>query len=255
MGMGIMEWRDLAGWWDQGEGDTGDFWHRTLLDPALFALVGEVAGLRVLDLPCGNGHNTRRLARMGARVTGVDLSEPLVELDRAREQRESLGITYHIADAARLDMLADASFDLVVCQMGLMDIADAAGAIAEVGRVLVPAGRFVALFSHPCFDVPQASGWVVERMGPSTTVWRKVGRYRQPFAGPIHWHKDGELIYTMAYHRPLSWYMRALRAAGLVLTALEEPEPSEEFLVAEPDHAWMAEIPLHVLIEARKVSV
>src|SRR5579862_1815905 len=195
-----VSWSDLADWYDERQGDEGDFWHRTLLDPPLFAQIGEVAGQDVLDLACGNGHNTRRLARMGARMVGVDYSAGIIARNQAREEREPLGITYHAGDAARLDILANASFDLVVCQMALMDISDAEGAIHEVGRVLRPGGRFIAVILHPCFVIPEASGWVVEKMGPTTTVWRKVSRYSEPFAGRLHLRIGEEVVYFTSYH-------------------------------------------------------
>jgi len=254
--VGTMEWADLAEWYDEKQGDEGDFWHRTLLDPALFGLIGEVGGMRILDVPCGNGHNTRRLARLGGDVVGVDLSAPLIGRNRRREEHDPLGITYHAADAAQMGMLADDSFDLVVSQMGLMDLPDASGALGEMGRVLRPGGRLVALFSHPCFDIPGASAWVEETMYPPSTVWRKVRRYAEPFAGQAYWRVHGRLTSTPSYHRPLSWYVRALRSAGLVLTALEEPGPSKEFLAGEPAFgAFMTEVPIHVLIEARKIDL
>lgn len=249
------DWANLAEWYDAKQGDEGDLWHRTFLDPALFACIGETAGLQILDVPCGNGHNTRRLARLGAEVTGLDISAPLIARNQEREKWEPLGITYHAADAARMEMLEDESFDLVVSHMGLMDIPDAGAAIEEMGRVLRPGGRLVALFSHPCFDIPEASAWVSERMGPQATVWRKVGRYAQPSVGRGYWWVRGALTSTASYHRPLSWYVRALRAAGLVLTALEEPAPPQEFTDVEPEGDWMAEIPLHIVIEARKVEI
>ena len=60
-------------------------------------------------------------------------------------------ICYYVADAAHLELFEKGSFDLVVCNMALMDIEDATGAIQEVARVLRPQGRFVASLSHPCF--------------------------------------------------------------------------------------------------------
>ncbi len=63
----------------------------------------------------------------------------------------------------------------------------------------------------------------------------------------------GQVIYTQTYHRPLSWYFRALRAAGLVVAAFEEPEPTEEFLANSEQGPWIAEIPLQCIIEAWKV--
>jgi 2-polyprenyl-3-methyl-5-hydroxy-6-metoxy-1,4-benzoquinol methylase len=53
-------WDALATWRDSRMGERGDLWHRSILDPPLFALLGRVRGLRLLDLGCGNGYLTRR---------------------------------------------------------------------------------------------------------------------------------------------------------------------------------------------------
>ena len=244
-------WEAMAAWYDDKQGDRGDLWHRALIDPALLQVLGSVSGQRVLDLACGNGYIARRLAGLRARVIGVDASAPIIERARAREAQAPLGIVYHVGDASHLDMLADRSVDVVVCNMALMDIADAAAAIREVARVLEPPGRFVASLSHPCFDVPNASAWLVERMNFTTTVWRKVSRYREVFQAWYPWSGPVEGWQTPAHHRPLAWYVRALRAAGFVITAFEEPFPTEEFLAEASSGAWIAEIPLHCVFEAR----
>jgi ubiquinone/menaquinone biosynthesis C-methylase UbiE len=244
----------MADWWDQKLGDEGDLWHRTLIDPPLLRLVGEVSGRHVLDLACGNGYLSRRFARQGAIVTGIDANALIIERARAREAQDPLGINYHVSDAARLELLEDESFDLVVCNMAIMDIEDASGAIQEVARVLQPKGRFVASLSHPCFDKVNTSGWDIEYIYPDTTVWRKMSRYREITVGDVPWMKvPDQVVYTHAYHRPLFWYFRTLRAAGLVVAALEEPEPTEEFLASSKQGPWIAEIPMHCVIEAWKV--
>ena len=253
--MNVTGWEQMAEWWDNKLGDDGDLWHRTLIDPPVFKLVGEVSGERVLDLACGNGYISRRFARAGAEVIGVDANAAIVERARAREAREPLGITYHVSDAAQLPMLEDCSFDLVVCNMALMDIADAAGAVGEVARVLVPQGRFIASIAHPCFDKMETSGWVIEHMYPTTTIWRKMSRYRELAVEHIPWPKAGDPpIITLAYHRPLSWYFQAFRAAGLVVASLEEPEPTEECKASDQQGSWVAEIPLHCVFEAWKLA-
>ncbi len=251
--MDVRTWEAMAAWYDEKQGDEGDLWHRALIDPALLRVVGPVAGSRLLDLACGNGYLARRFARMGARVIGIDGSAPIIERARLRESSNPLGIAYYVSDSARMDMLDAASIDVVVSNMALMDIEDAAGTLHEAGRVLRPGGRLVASLSHPCFDIVNASAWVVERMDFTTTIWRKVSRYRERFAGQVPW-RTGEhhIAHTPAYHRPLSWYVRTLRAAGLVITGFEEPEPTEEFLGGSPSGPWLAEIPLHCVIEARK---
>lgn len=254
MSVSTFGWDEMTDWWDTRMGDEGDLWHRALIDPPLLRLVGDMAGSRLLDLACGNGYLSRRFARQGATVVGVDANAPLLERARAREAQEPLGITYHVGNAEHLPMLEDGTFDLVVCNMALMDIENAAGAIQEVARVLRPWGRFVASLSHPCFDKVDTSGWQIEYIYPLTTIWRKISRYREIAAADLPWELvPGQTVMTRAYHRPLSWYFRALRAAALVVAALEEPEPTEE-LASSTQGPWIAEIPLHLVLEAWKIS-
>jgi ubiquinone/menaquinone biosynthesis C-methylase UbiE len=253
--MDVTGWEQMADWWDEKLGDDGDLWHRTLIDPPVFQLVGDVAGQRVLDLACGNGYISRRFARQGAAVIGVDANAPIIARARAREAREPLGITYHVADAAHLEMLEDGLFDLVICNMALMDIADAAGTIQEAARVLRPVGRFIASISHPCFDKMNTSGWAIEHIYPDITIWRKMSRYRELTTDDVPWLKvKDQPVLTRTYHRPLSWYFRVFRAAGLLVATLEEPEPTEEFLAKDEQGKWIAEIPLHCIIEAWKLG-
>lgn len=252
--MKTVSWEQLAAWYDAKQGDDGDLWHRALIDPTFLRVVGDVRGLRVLDLGCGNGYLARRYARSGASVVGVDASAPIVDRARAREAREPLGITYHVADAALLPFLGDSSFDLVASNMALMDIEDAEGAIREIGRILVPGGRLAASISHPCFDQGPSSSWLVEGVTGATMAWRKVERYRQPFADETPWSVEGSTVLTIGYHRPLAWYARALRDGGLLIRSLEEPEPTQEFIEGSPQGPFITEIPLHLVIEAVKTE-
>jgi ubiquinone/menaquinone biosynthesis C-methylase UbiE len=246
-------WEALASWYDEKQGDTGDLWHRTLIDPTFLAVVGDVRGKRVLDLACGNGYIARKLAREGARVVGLDASAPVIERARARESRQPLGIEYHVADAGHANILADASLDLVVCNMALMDIEHAEAAVREVARVLVVGGRFVASLSHPCFDQGPSSTWLIERFFRTTKVWRKIARYRHPFADEMPWGIGDRTAATTGYHRPMSWYARVLRDSGFLIRSLEEPEPTKEFIEGSPQGPYVVEIPLHLVIEAVKV--
>ena len=222
--------------------------------------MGPLAGRRVLDVGCGNGSLARQLAWQGAQVTGVDASPPIIVQAQQREAQKKLGIDYHVADAARMEPIGDSGFDLVVSCMALQDIPDAAETIREAARVLRPMGRLVALFSHPCFDVPEASAWVVEHVPYVITRWRKVRRYRAVSDVPFAWKppSGGEVV-TRSYHRPLSWYFRALSEAGFVVLGLEEPAPTQEFAQGEagdswPDTPFLEQIPLHCIIDARKMN-
>ena len=253
--MSAESWARIAEWYDAKQSDTGDFWHRTLIDPTFLQVIGDVHGKRVLDLTCGNGYLSRRFAREGAEVVAVDASAPIIERARARGNRGRPEIEYHVADAVHLGMLAPTSFDLVACNMGLMDIGDAEGAIQEVGRVLRTGGRFVASISHPCFDQGPTSIWLLERFFRTTTVARKISRYREPFSDEIPWEiSPGQIVTTAGFHRPLSCYARALRNAGLLIRSLEEPVPSPEFLEGSAQGSYIAEVPMQLVLDAVKIQ-
>ncbi len=105
------------------------------------------AGLRVLDVGCGNGYVLSRYARAGARVTGIDLTARGVGVCRLRFAQMGLRGTFLQADAQRLPF-ADGAFD-AVCSMGVLHhVPDTAGAVAEIRRVLQPGGKFISMVYH-----------------------------------------------------------------------------------------------------------
>jgi ubiquinone/menaquinone biosynthesis C-methylase UbiE len=254
-------WDRLARSRDEKSGDRGDLWHRALIDPAVRRLIGPVRGLRLLEVGCGNGYLARSLAARGADgVVGIDRSSPSIRLARARERGRPRGVRFEVGDAGRLPF-ANGTFDLVVANMALMDIRDAATAIREAARVLVPEGRLVFSISHPCFDVDDRSVWSVERgFGPDgvyrDTVYRKVRGYRDERRALVPWRVGPRaVVWTDSYHRTLTTYSRYLRAAGLAIVRLEEPSPRAELLTASPQGRLLREIPLHLVVEAARLGV
>ena len=162
--MSMSPYDQVAEWYDDWVGpDSMDS------DPSFRAverLAGNVAGLRVCDLGCGQGRTTRRLADLGARVTGVDLSPNMLEIARRHERANPRGIDYLHADARNLESVPDATFDGVVCFLALMDIADLDPVAYGVVRILRPGGWFVFAITHPCYKTPRSGelpapeGWI-----------------------------------------------------------------------------------------------
>ena len=119
--------------------------------PTLFDLAGDVRGLSILDLPCGEGIYARAFARRGAgSVLGVDLSSAMVERARVIEREEKLGIRYEVGDAAGLGAIG--TFDLVVAAY-LFNYARTAQELLAFARnihaCLKPGGRLVGMNSNP----------------------------------------------------------------------------------------------------------
>lgn len=96
------------------------------------------AGERILDLGCGEGALTRKLAALGCDVVGVDASA-----DQIRKARDE-GLDAHVADGQNLTF--DAQFDAVFTNAALHWMKDAAAVVSGVRRALKPGGRFVGEF-------------------------------------------------------------------------------------------------------------
>jgi ubiquinone/menaquinone biosynthesis C-methylase UbiE len=245
-------WDALAEWRDFRMGETGDLWHRALIDPTLVAVLGSVRGRRVLDLACGNGYLTRRFRRQGAaRAVGVDASLASIRVARRREAARPTGAEFIHGDARRLAQFEAGAFDRIVANMAFMDIRDAASAIREVGRLLAPGGRLVFSINHPCFEVDEKSAWLIERPPYREIVSRKVERYRSERPVRVAWKiSPTETAYTLSYHRTLATYSRYLHEAGLAILRMAEPAPKPELLRKSTQGRLIAEIPLHLVVEA-----
>jgi ubiquinone/menaquinone biosynthesis C-methylase UbiE len=97
---------------------------------------------RILDVGCGTGEFTSRIARLfpAARATGVDLIEASLALARTRCAELGDRVTFQRADAFELPF-GDAAFDFVACRHMLQAIPDAPRVLGELVRVLAPGGR------------------------------------------------------------------------------------------------------------------
>ncbi|MCB1474320.1 MAG: methyltransferase domain-containing protein [Rhodobiaceae bacterium] len=108
------------------------------LGGAVFDWLAPAAGETILDVGCGDGALTRRIAETGADVTGVDSSPQFIAAARQR------GIEAHLGDAQDLDF--DRRFDAVFSNAALHWMTRPADVVAGVARALKPGGRFVAEF-------------------------------------------------------------------------------------------------------------
>lgn len=177
----------------------------------LWRLLGDVRGLRVLDLGCGEGHYARQLAVAGAAsVTGVDTSPAMIELARAAEAKAPLGIDYLCSSVQKMPELG--GFDVVLGAYLLHyaeDVADLGLMCRRVAAHVAPGGRFVGLNENP--DQPE------ERCA----AYAQYGFSKRPHSP----RREGSTItYTMASGRTMlrfdvRWYSRhcyaqALSAAG-----------------------------------------
>jgi SAM-dependent methyltransferase len=124
-------------------------------------VLGDVAGLDVVELGCGTAYFSAWLAKRGARPVGVDVTP--AQLETACRCMEETGIAFPLVEASAEDVpLPDASFDLALSEHGASTWCDPYRWIPEAARLLRPGGRLVFLHTSPlamiCFpDVGAAT--------------------------------------------------------------------------------------------------
>jgi len=211
-------WDRVAEGWDQQVGLDGDTNRILNSDPVLWAMAGDVQGLRVLDAGCGTGYLTAHLHARGAIVTGIDLSERMIGIARARHPQ----LEFRVDSVSQLQTVSDADFDLIVANYVLMDTPELDGTLRAFTRVLRGGGKAVVVFSHPCFPQGRAGG----AGGPTITyTWDFPYFDEQRRVDPPWGHFTSEFIW---FHRPLSAYWKAFQRAGFRVTEFDEPRVQPE---------------------------
>lgn len=217
-------------------GEEGDFAHKYLLNPAIFALLRNLEGMRVLDAGCGQGYLSRMMARRGAMVTGIEPAAALRQYAVERELTERLGISYRQEDLSSLSKF-DTGFDAVVAHMVFMDIPDYESAVANCIAALKPGGDFVFSLLYPCFEEPSSE-------------WPRKGcvEVREYLAEYATHQRFGSL-----FHRPLSSYINLVIREGCILQQMVEPRLSPELAVQDESYERNVHVPSFIVIHARKV--
>ncbi|MGK6313049.1 methyltransferase domain-containing protein [Neorhizobium sp. DT-125] len=260
-----MDAKNVAAHWE-GNAETWTIYSRAGYDryrdalntPAFLEMLPPVAGLDGLDLGCGEGTNTRAVARLGARMTGLDIAPTFIRYARETEESDPLGIAYVLGDGQTIGF-PDASFDFVTAFMSMMDMADQREVLQGVHRVLKPGGFLQFSILHPCF-VPPTRRNIRDERGEAVAV--QVADYFDESDGRIdRWMfstiPEGERakltpFSVPRFHRTLSTWVSMIVEAGLVIEAFGEPMASEEVAAAEPVVADTRVAPIFLHIRAVK---
>jgi SAM-dependent methyltransferase len=221
-------WNANAGFWDDYMGEEGNHFHRELVAPAAERLLSVRPDESVLEIACGAGLFARRLAELGARVVATDFSDAFLERARLRTAAFADRIVLRNADATDLGQLlalGEGSFDAIVCNMAIMDIAAVDPLFEAARRLLKPGGRFVFTICHPCFNSSGTARAAEQRdaQGKIEILHSiKVTRYRT-LDVDLGIGIDGQPRPQYYFERPLASLLGAAFAHGLVMDDIEEP--------------------------------
>lgn len=123
---------------------------RNTLHAIELGLLGDVKGKRVLHLQCHFGQDSLSLARMGAKVTGVDFSDEAIKTARDLNQQLGLDATFVCSDIYSLPKVLEGQYDIVFTSYGTVGwLPDMARWAAVVAHYVKPGGMFVIADFHP----------------------------------------------------------------------------------------------------------
>ncbi|WP_280771589.1 class I SAM-dependent methyltransferase [Salipaludibacillus daqingensis] len=223
----IKRWDAFADTYSKTHTEQGDLHKEVLLNPTLFSLMGNVENTIVLDAGCGEGYLSRILSEFGASVTALDYSPRMIEIAKERTP-EDLLIDYKQGNCENLNTIEDKSFDLIVSNMVIQDLANEEKAFQEMYRLLVDGGSFIFSILHPCFVTPEC-GW--EKTDSGEKLHWNVDNY---FYEGAYEQDLGDKEKMILFHRTLTSYINTIIQTGFVLESIVEPKPSIEMLKKYP---------------------
>jgi SAM-dependent methyltransferase len=203
-------------------------------------VLGDVAGLDVLEYGCGAAAWAIALEHEGARVVALDQSR--AQLRHATRNAAAAGAGIRLVCAAGESVpLRDASFDLVFCDHGAMSFCDPERSVPEIARLLRTGGRLVfnkaTLLSYLCWN---------------ETKHKQSRRLHAPyFETRIFDFEEG----TVDFHLPYGEWIRLFRSQGLVVDGLVELRPPVDASTTYTDfvpYEWARNWPAEEIWSVRK---
>jgi SAM-dependent methyltransferase len=217
-------------------------WGAWSIPEAELQVLGDVAGLDVLEYGCGAAQFAVKLARRGARVTGLDQSRG--QLHHAGAKIAAAGVAVRLCCASATAVpLRDESYDLVFCDHGAMSFCDPYQTVPEVARLLRPGGLLAfsisTLLRNLCYPVGD----------PDAPVTRKL-HSRWFGARKFDWG-DG----TIDFQIPPGEWIALFRANGLVVEDLLDLRPARDATTTYGDYVdrrWARRWPAEEIWRVRK---
>lgn len=211
--------------------------------PAIFSLLPDVTGKRVLDAGCGPGLGIEKLLKRGAAsVVGMDITPDFVRIAQER-----------VGDRAAIlrgDLTAplpfeDASFDLVFSSLVMHYIRDTRPLMREFARILRGGGWLVFSEGHPAADY----NFVRHRLPDQEWHYFDTEEFT------VEWGGFGEpKPQITSYRRSLQELLNPVLEAGLRLDHVLEPLPTQEFLAADPeDYHKLMQYPGFICLRVQKL--
>jgi len=205
-------------------------YHKVLI-PTILEMLGGVRGLRILDVGCGSGVFSSKLATLGAAaVVGVDSSRQMIHIANQEYGGDSRIRFHHESIESFSNNYNGRRFDACVSNMSLVTMPNLEAVAEAVAAMLIPNGQFAFTITHPCF-------WNRYKKYESVSSFDYMREHAQHGRFTISLDKTSKHE-TTHFHRPLSQYVNTLGQSSLLMKEIWEPMPSFKVMKMYP-HAWL----------------
>ena len=235
------EWDQIASVRETQQASGKDLSFVHVIAPAALLLLEDCDLSHVIDLGCGVGTLTEEIASKAPKVVGVDISAASIEIARSRHDSSANVEFFSNSVEEFAQQWRGSKFTTAVAAMSLMDSPDLIQFLTATASILVDGGSLVAVVTHPWF-------WP-RYWGYEDAEWFE---YRRELAleGPFRTSSEVTDQNTTHFHRPLAFYMQALKQTGFTVDLIEEPFPSASVEHLFPEK-W--DFPRFLSLRARKI--
>lgn len=203
-------------------------------------LLGNIKGKKILEIGCGGAQCGIAMAKKGAKVIGIDISEKQLEFAKKLAQRNKVRIKFYLGDIKNLKQIKSESQDIVFSAWALHYVDNLTKCFKEVYRVLRKGGLFIFSLDHPFFRTAIKT----------KESYFKTGEYTEVFSD-----KSKKFV---AYTHTVSELFNTLVGEGFIVKKIVEPDSRKK----SKDDPWyglwdftkerLNMIPPTIIFKARK---
>lgn len=186
-------------------------------------LLGNLNGKKVLEIGCGGAQCGIAMAKKGAKVTGIDISEEQLNFAKKLAKKNNVNLNFYQGDVKKLPQIKSHSQDLVFSAWALFYVDDIKSCFEEVHRVLKKKGIFVVALPHPAYFI----------MNPKTLKFNqsyfKTGKHQSTYKST-----EGKTIKFVRYNHTMSELINLFIETKFTILKVIEPDSRKPY----PKDPW-----------------
>lgn len=250
---GTTSWGGVASWYDEKIKEDKSF-QTSLIWPNLERLIDFKSTDEVLDLACGSGFFSHKIAPKVKKIVGIDIGSELIEIAKSVNVTNS---EFYVANAEKIDFLPNNSFDKSLIILAIQNIENINQVFEHLKNKIKNNGKLYLVLNHPAFRIPKQSEWQWNE--DENEQVRVIKSYLSEQKNTIDMYPgQKKQDYTVSFHRPLQSYFKQFYKTGFAVTRMEEwisNRPYDNGAKTLALEKSRKEIPLFMFLELTKTTL